>query len=196
MLKKSRVRGEMKPLSVREVRTIESILATKERWRDLALFRLGIDSLLRASDLVRIYVDEITDHNGKIVTRAELMMKKTKRKVKFAISTDTAEAVRRWIDTRPAFSGEWLFPGREAGDHLSEVQYRKLAKGWFAACGLDVRRYSTHSLRRTKAAEVYRQTHNIEAVSRLLGHTTVTQTSRYLGIQDEDALDLAEKVKI
>ena len=186
----------MKPLLMREVQAISTRLHSKEEWRDLALFRLGIDSMLRASDLVRVYLDEVIDHNGKIMSRCEVMMKKTGKPVKLAIGQETKAALELWIAARPTFAGEWLFPGREPGDHLSEVQYRRLAKGWFDMAGLDVRFYSTHSIRRTKPAEMYRQTHNIDAVRRLLGHHDVHVTSKYLGIQDEDALDLVDKVKI
>jgi integrase len=194
--KKKRVRGAMKPLEAREVQAIQSRLYTRRMWRDLALFRLGIDSMLRASDLVRVYVDEVLGHQGKVMGRAEVIMKKTAKPVKLALTAETRTALEKWLAERPPFAGEWLFPGREPGDHLSEIQYRRLAKGWFDAAGLDVRFYSTHSIRRTKAAEMYRQTHNLEAVRRLLGHQDVYVTSKYLGIQDEDALDLADKVKI
>jgi integrase len=195
-VKKSRVRGQMKALSMREVNTIQSRLHTTKQWRDLALFRMGIDSMLRASDLVRIYLDEVLDHTGKVMPRAEIRIKKTGRAVKLALTAETREALDLWLVERPSFAGEWLFPGRNPGEHLSEVQYRRLAKAWFEIAGLDVRFYSTHSIRRTKAAEVYRQTHNMEAVRRLLGHQRNDVTSRYLGVDDEDALALAEKVRI
>jgi integrase len=196
MQKKTRVRGQMRPLTFREVQTIQSRMYTRKDWRNLCLFRLGIDSMLRASDLVRICLDEVLDHNNAVMSRSEVFVKKTGKPVKISISSETKIAVAKWVEVRPAFAGEWLFPGREPGSHLSEIQYRRLTKEWFGLAGLDVRYYSTHSLRRTKPAEIYRRTHNIEAISRLLGHSDIKMTSLYLGIQDEDALDLADKVKI
>jgi integrase len=193
---KTRVRGAMKALSMREVGTIQSRLYTAKQWRDLALFRTGIDTMLRASDLVRICTDEILDHNGKVMARAQIMMKKTGTPVKMALTAETREALDLWLAERPAFAGEWLFPGRDRSGHLSEVQYRRLAKVWFRIAGLDVRHYSTHSIRRTKPAEIYRQTQNLEACRRLLGHKSNDITSAYLGIDDDDALNLAENIKI
>lgn len=195
-LKKRRVRGAMRPFKPGDIRALETRLANEERWRDLALLRLGVDTLLRASDLVRICIDEVLDHHNDVVARGEIVMKKTQKPIKFTLSADTKLAVERWVALRPAFSGEWLFPGRENGDHLSEVQYRKIVKRWVGMLGLDPKHYSTHSLRRTKAAELYRQTHNLKAVSILLGHTDTNVTSRYLGIEQADALDLADKVRI
>ena len=194
--KKRRSRRRVKPLKPNEVQTISSILRTSENWRDLALFRLGIDSMLRASDLVSIYLDEVLDHNGEIRSRTEIMMKKTGNPVQIAIMPDTRDALRRWIGVRPEFAGEWLFPGRYSGAHFSVVRYREIAKRWFKAAGLDIRQYSTHSLRRSKAAEIYRQTKNLKAVSLRLGHRDMNVTSEYLGIEDEDSLELAEKINI
>ena len=52
------------------------------------------------------------------------------------------------------------------------------------------------SLRRTKAAEIYRKTGNLRAVQLLLGHTKVDSTVRYLGVELEDALSIAERIDI
>lgn len=194
--KKKRIYGQKRPLNVREVQAISTRLFSRKEWRDLALFRLGIDSMLRASDLVRIYVDEVVDHNGALVARCEISMKKTNKPVKITLGRETQEALRIWLAARPVFAGRWLFPGRKPGEHISEIQYRRRAKDWFKDAGLDLRFYSTHSLRRTKPTEIYRQTNNIEAVRRLLGHQNVYVTSKYLGVQDEDALNLADRVQI
>jgi integrase len=56
--------------------------------------------------------------------------------------------------------------------------------------------YGTHSFRRTKAAEIYRKTGNLRAVQLLLGHTKVDSTVRYLGVELEDALSIAERIDI
>jgi site-specific recombinase XerD len=56
----------------------------------------------------------------------------------------------------------------------------------------DVSFYSTHSMRKTKASHLYSITNNVEAVRRLLGHQSVTATSSYLGVEDEDASELAK----
>ena len=62
--------------------------------------------------------------------------------------------------------------------------------------GLDHHEYGTHSLRRTKATLIYRRTKNLRAVQLLLGHTKMESTIRYLGIDVEDALELAEQTDI
>ena len=194
--KKTRVRGQMKPLTVKQVSAIEMMLASNGDWRGLGMFRLGIDSMFRACDLVRICVDEVTALDGKIMEDPIIRQKKTGKSVRVTLSDTTRDALERWLTVRPSFWGEWLFTGEKRGTHLSESQYRREAKRWFAMIGLDVRFYSTHSLRRTKAALVYEKTGSVEVVRRLLGHASVSATSNYLGIDDADALKIAKEIKI
>jgi integrase len=67
---------------------------------------------------------------------------------------------------------------------------------WVAGIGLDPTLYGTHSLRRTKASLVYRKTKNLRAVQLLLGHTKLESTVRYLGIEVDDALEMAEQTEV
>jgi site-specific recombinase XerC len=61
---------------------------------------------------------------------------------------------------------------------------------------MDTSAYGTHSIRRTKAAQIYRKTGNLRAVQLLLGHTKLESTVRYLGIEVDDALKIAEQIEL
>jgi site-specific recombinase XerC len=61
---------------------------------------------------------------------------------------------------------------------------------------MDSSAYGTHSMRRTKAAQIYRKTGNLRAVQLLLGHTKIESAVRYLGIEVDDALTLSEQVEL
>ena len=63
---------------------------------------------------------------------------------------------------------------------------------WVQQIGLDSSAYGTHSMRRTKASLIYRRTKNLRAVQLLLGHAKIESTVRYLGIEVDDALEMAE----
>jgi site-specific recombinase XerD len=89
---------------------------------------------------------------------------------------------------------DYLFPGRR--EHLSTRQYARLVHQWVKAVGLDSSAYGTHSMRRTKAAQIYRATGNLRAVQLLLGHTKLESTVRYLGIEIDDALRISEQIEI
>jgi integrase len=89
------------------------------------------------------------------------------------------------------------FPSRvDRLDHLSTRQYSRLVEEWVSGIGLRKEDYGTHSLRRTKAALIYKQTGNLRAVQILLGHSKIETTVRYLGVEVEDALTLAEATEV
>jgi site-specific recombinase XerD len=75
-------------------------------------------------------------------------------------------------------------------------QYARIVHGWIEGADMDSSAYGTHSMRRTKAAQIYRKTGNLRAVQLLLGHSKIESTVRYLGIEVDDALTLSEQVEI
>jgi integrase len=92
---------------------------------------------------------------------------------------------------------EFVFPSRtERADHISTRQYARLVDEWVTGIGLRPKDYGTHSLRRTKASIIYKRTGNLRAVQILLGHTKIESTVRYLGVDVEDALVLAEGTEL
>jgi len=171
-------------------------LQLDERKRDLALFNLAIDSKLRGCDLVAIKITDVWNGEG-IATRAIVIQKKTSRPVQFEITEPTRDAIKAWLKVMRHWDSGFLFPSRmRVGEHLSTRQYARLVKSWVKAVGLDPQIYGTHSMRRTKATLIYRRTHNLRAVQLLLGHTKLESTVRYLGIEVDDALEIAEQTEI
>jgi integrase len=79
---------------------------------------------------------------------------------------------------------------------MTTRQYARPVSEWIGSIGLDPRLFGTHSLRRTKATLIYRRTGNLRAVQPLLGHTKIESTVRYLGIEVDDALVIAEQVDV
>jgi len=104
------------------------------------------------------------------------------------------------VDSRELCELSWapLFTGRRGAPDqaISTTQYRKLVKKWVSYARLDPAAYSSHSLRRTKAALIYEQTRNVEAVRELLGQSTVAATSAYLNVGKRRALEIAKKLEI
>jgi integrase len=78
----------------------------------------------------------------------------------------------------------------------SKLRGCDLVHRWIAEVGLETSRYGTHSLRLTKATLIYRKTDNLRALQILLGHTTIESTVRYLGVEVDDALAIAEHVDL
>ena len=111
--------------------------------------------------------------------------------------SSTRSALAEWIRLSGLASDDFLFPSRvHASPHLSTRQYARIADSWVEEIGLDPAAYGTHSIHRTKPSLIYRRTKNLRAVQLLLGHTKLESTVRYLGIEVEDALELAEQTEV
>jgi integrase len=173
------------------------------RCRDLAMFCLAIDSKLRASDLVRLTVRDVAEQSNagelKIKLRSNVVQKKTGTEVAFEISAETQTALGAWITDSEKLDWDPLFTsmrGSASGRALSTRQYERLVKDWVQLAGLSPARYGTHSLRRTKVALLYKQTGNLRAAQLLLGHASIENTARYLGIEQDDALTMSERMRL
>jgi integrase len=193
---KGRLIGQKRALKPKDVWTIRVRLQMEERRRDLAMFNLAIDSKLRGCDLVRLRIDDVF-LGGRVRDRATVIQKKTGRPVQFEITEQTRIAIGDWLTVRDTRPGRHLFPSRfQAQPDLSTRQYARIVHRWVERAGLDSSAYGTHSLRRTKPAQIYKKTGNLRAVQLLLGHTKLESTVRYLGIEVDDALAISEQVEL
>ena len=160
------------------------------------MFNLAIDSKLRGCDVVAIKVEDVAP-NGYAVERATVRQRKTGRPVKFELTEQARQAIEGYLRASGRKPGEFLFRGRrQTGRCVTTRQYARLVAEWIGSIGLDPRLFGTHSLRRTKATLIYRRTGNLRAVQLLLGHTKIESTVRYLGIEVDDALAIAEQVDV
>ena len=125
------------------------------------------------------------------------MPKKDRATVKFEITEQTRQAIDAYIETSGKKPGDFLFTGCRGPNHfLTTRKCARLLSEWTASIGLDPSLFGTHSIRRTKATLIYKRTGNVRAVQLLLGHTKIESTVRYLGVEVDDALALAEQVDV
>ena len=159
-------------------------------------FPMSVRLKLRACDLVKLRLDDIYA-GAKVRHRTTIVQKKTGRPVQFEITELSRNSVEAWLPMLRATGSRYLFPSRlHASPHISTRQYARLVHRWVESIGLESALYGTHSMRRTKAAQIYRKTGNLRAVQLLLGHTKLESTVRYLGVEVDDALNLAEQVEL
>jgi integrase len=193
---KGKLLGQKPPLKLKEIWAVRIRLQLTHRSRELALFNLAIDSKLRGCDLVGLHVHDVVQ-GSRVASRAIVMQQKTQRPVQFEITEQTRDAVAAWIAAAHLKPDQFLFPSRVAeSPHLSTRQYSRIVGSWVGSIGLDPAAYGTHSMRRTKATLIYRRTRNLRAVQLLLGHTKLESTVRYLGIEVDDALEIAEQTEV
>ncbi len=188
--------GQKAPLKLKEIWAIRIHLQMAKDVRQVALFNLAIDSKLRGCDLVSLHVQDVA-RGSTVSSRAMIVQRKTHRPVQFEITPQTKEALESWISRANLRAGDYLFPSRaRPGDHLSTRQYARIVDKWVSDIGLESSNYGTHTMRRTKASLIYRRTKNLRAVQLLLGHTRLESTVRYLGIEVDDALEIAEQTEV
>lgn len=193
---KGRIIGQKRPLLPKQVWAIRARLELSGYLRDLALFNVAIDSKLRGCDLVKLAVADLVK-DDRVRERVSIVQSKTKKPVQFEITENTRDTVIAWVRSPEMIGCRFMFPSRfHDRPHISTRQYGRLVRDWVTAIGLEPSGYGTHSMRRTKAAEIYRKTGNLRAVQLLLGHTKVDSTVRYLGVELEDALSIAERIDI
>ena len=193
---KGKLLGQKPPLKLKDIWAIRIRLQMNHRTRELALFNLAIESKLRGCDLVGLRVHDVVQ-GSHVAARAIVMQKKTQRPVQFELTEQTRDAVAAWIATAHLKPDQFLFPSRVSeSPHLSTRQYSRIVGAWVRSIELDPEAYGTHSMRRTKPTLIYRRTKNLRAVQLLLGHTKLESTVRYLGIEVDDALEIAEQTEV
>ncbi len=193
---KGRLVGQKRPLMPKHVWAIRVRLEIAENHRDLALFNTAIDSKLRGRDLVRLQVADVFAA-GQVKERTSVLQSKTQKPVKFELTEGTRKSIAQWLKDPRMTGQEFLWPGRfHEPVHISTRQYARLVRDWVQSIGLEPSAFGTHSMRRTKVAQIYRKTGNLRAVQLLLGHTKMDSTVRYLGVELEDALAISEAVEL
>ena len=154
---KGRIIGQKRPLMPRHVWSIRVRLEMAGNLRDLALFNMAVDSKLRGCDLVAVRVRDVFSA-GRVKERASIVQTKTGRPVRFEITEMTRRSLDRWIAEPEMRGADRLWPSRfRDSPHLSTRQYARIVRGWVTSIGLEPSAYGTHSMRRTKVAQIYKK---------------------------------------
>ena len=186
-----------KPLTQQQVTALRVI--TQHKPLEALLLNLGVDLMLRSSDLLRLRVRDVITEN--MVVRDTVTMRQLKTgnvTIELPLSEDSNDSITRHVLGRSL--NDYVFTGQKS--HLTHKPIRiqthaRIIKKWMRLLSVeDVSRYSTHSLRKTKATILYSKTGNLEAIRRLLGHKSLMDTSRYLGVEDQDATELARNIRV
>ena len=186
-----------KPLNEQQVKTLRKIVIDKPLHE--LLLNLSGDLMLRSSDLLSLRVKDVMNESGSIKTEVRVKQKKTgKTTLNIPLSKNSLDVIKKHLVDKK--QEDFIFMG-QMGHFMKKPicsqQYARIVKGWMRKLGLeDVSEYSTHSMRKTKPSVIYDKTYNVDAVRRLLGQSSVTATSSYLGVTDNSALELARSINI
>ena len=186
-----------KPLNENQVKTLRKLI--EEKPLQSLLLNLGVDLMLRAQDLLQMKISSVMNESGTPKTEVKVKQKKTgKTTLSIPLSPNSTKVIKKFLSERQLT--DFIFTGQMSHftrKPISTQQYAKIVKKWMKSLGVeDVSQYSTHSIRKSKPTLIYNKTKNVDAVRRLLGQSSVTATSAYLGTSDESSLDLARTINI
>lgn len=172
---------------MRAIRNIKKLLSDKPR--DLAIFTLGINSNLRASDLVKITVGQVrhVQPKGHITLRERKTGKIRNITVNDTVYASLQTLLKHLGDD--AKDDDLLFQSRKGKGRLTTPTMNALVKGWCSSVGLRGN-FGSHSLRKT-FGWVHRTQFNTDlpTLCHIFNHSTQRQTLAYLGIQEADIQD-------
>jgi len=184
-----KVVGQKSGFTGDQIEFTEAQLFAMNDWHDLALLSLGLNSMLRASDLLSLTVDKLMYPNGAVRSKIPTKQQKTKRRVVPVLDAETRAYVANWIRITGKQRQHFLFTRRKAIDALPITRgyYADLVKKWASWVGENPAEFSTHSIRRSKPIQMYEGGVDIVLISRLLGHKSTAATIEYLGIDQRKA---------
>jgi site-specific recombinase XerD len=176
--------GKRDAFTPAQVKRIRGLLAARGvvGLKDLALFSTAIDTMLRGPELLNLIVKDVQLPNGAIRSVIKVARPRGKPAVLCALSGKTAKTLAKWIAVSGIKGTDYIFSGQGAGRPMSGRQMLRLLKFWVAEAGLDPKKYSNESLRRTKALHILNGTGDLETVRVLLGHEKIESTANYLSI--------------
>jgi len=187
--------GQKRPFTSDQVDKIARYLEETKQFRNLCLFCVGIDTMLRSVDLLKLKVTDVMEINDHVKKVFVTKQKKNKKSVKTIISPYTASTICCHVASANLEHDNFLFTSKRNNNYtsLSTSYLRRLVKQWANLIDLSSENYAAHSLRRTKPAFMYSRGVQPPPLRILLGQKSLESTQFYLGVDQQDALNLAQQ---
>lgn len=181
-----------------KILAIKKLLREEKSPRNYLMFTLGINSALRASDLLRLKVGDLLTDSGDIREYLYVKTKKTGRELKIYINDNIQKAIRFYIYNENSLDPDnWLFYSKRNKDRaISRIRLWVLIRRWAKLVKLSEERFGCHSLRKTWGYHARLSGFNIEAIREKLGHRNSNITKRYLGITQREINDMEKSLNI
>lgn len=184
---KDKAQSSKQHFTLAQTVALTKLLRQKRLWHDLALLTVGLDTLLRSCDLLRLTVADVTYATGQLRAELPLQQCKTKARVTPVLTASTQKHLARWIEFSGKQRDDYLFTRFKPNDAppITHKHLVSLIKTWAAWLDLPPDDYAAHSLRRSKAVALYRAGAPIAELSEALGHKSEASTLRYLGVTQD-----------
>lgn len=184
----------------RKIATIRNLLRGERRYRDLALFVIGINTALRVSDLLTLRIGDFFDEQGEIVDKFWIREEKYNKRNEIVVNDSIREVLAEYRETYPDCiqhpKGFLFFNTRQNYDEaIGRERVWQIISGVCEEVGLRGN-YGTHSLRKTWGYHARKSGVALELIMHKLNHTNISVTMRYLGITDDELADEVRKLNL
>lgn len=168
-----------KPMTEETISKIKDYLSDDLKW--LSLFTVAVNSAFRASDLLKLHINEIEDDGRRItIFKRE---KKTKKNRKVMLNADASDILRKWLEQSQADGYVWQGPRKIPHTH---GYYGIKLREWCDAVGADNSRVASHSCRKSWARINYERGARIATLMVALNHSSERQTLTYINVFSEE----------
>jgi integrase len=185
----------------RKIAQIKNLLRGQDRFRDLLLFVVGINTALRISDLLGLSVGDFVDERGTIVKRFWIREQKRGKRYEVVVNHSIKEALEEYLNTYPSIVDDfnnYLFFNTKTNIYLAPIKRGQAWKFIKTICedvGLSGN-YGTHSLRKTWGYHARLQGVDLGLIMHKLNHESIAYTKRYLGITDDELEAVAQRLNL
>ena len=172
----------------KDIKNLKTLLRDKPR--DYCLFTLGINTALRASDLLRIKVKDVK--GLKPMDEFELKETKTKKHRRLTLNASCIDAITKLFESATFNDDDFLFRSKRPHVNSPDKQVltvssmNRLVKDWCKKIHLKGN-FGAHTLRKTFGYhQRVRFNTPIPELMQVLNHASQRQTLEYLCIQPEE----------
>jgi integrase len=185
----------------RKIAQIKNLLKGQERWRDLLLFTVGINSALRVSDLLQLQIGQFVDAEGNAYEKFTIREQKRGKRNEVGINVAIDQALRSYVEAYPeavADADYYAFFNTKTMNYREPIQRGQAWKIISELCSdIGLRGdYGTHTLRKTWAYHARLAGVDLTLIMEKLNHNSLAYTKRYLGITDDELLDVARRLNL
>lgn len=186
----------------KKIAQIKNALRGQERWRDLLLFTFGINTALRASDLLRLQAACVVTGEGQRRDRFVVKEQKTGKRHDVTINESMTAALDLFLDNYPTIlqsPDHYLFfdlrPPLDFSKPIDRRQAWEIVSMLCHEAGL-VGNYGAHTLRKTWGYHARLAGVDMGLIMQKLNHSSFTETMRYLGITDDELQAAVQRLNL
>jgi len=163
-----------------DVQKLLDACSSKYKLRDTAIIKTLIDTGVRANELISLNVSDVNLNTGQV----KVLHGKGDKFRTVWLGEKSKRAIKNYLDSKPNLTPTSPIFTNENGERLKFAGLRQII---LRLCHRAVvREYGLHCFRRTFALTMHRKGVDIVTISRLLGHSKIEVTRRYLNVSNED----------